>query len=80
VTTRLDSISAIVNWIAFFDNTLCLVSSSSARELSDMIRETIPDVQFVITELEPGRRNGWLPRSVWSFLRSPSAAHTDAAE
>ena len=30
----------------------------------------------MITDLEPGKRNGWLPRSVWSFLKQPKAAES----
>ena len=80
VTTRIDSVAAIANWMAFFENAICLVSASSARELSDRLREVLPDVQFILTELETGRRNGWLPKSVWSFMRHPEAALSDAAE
>ena len=80
VTARLDSIEAITNWVAFFDNTLCIISELNATELSEQIRAAIPNVQFIVTTLDKGKRNGWLPKSVWNFVNRSASADAEAAE
>ncbi len=79
VIERIDSLKAIIDWVAFFDNSLCIVGAISASELSGMLREAMPDVQFIVSELEAGKRNGWLPKSVWEFLKQPRDSDVSAA-
>ena len=80
VTSRIDEMVEIVNWIAFFDNALCIVSDDDIKVLSAKIGFGLPGVQFIVTELEIGKRQGWLPKSVWQFLKNPVPAHSEAAE
>ena len=79
VTARIDSMDAIANWIAFFENALCLVSELNVGELTEKIHVAIPDVQFVITPLDKAKKNGWLPKSVWNFMNLPSPVEAESA-
>ena len=79
VTEHLDAIDEVHDWVAFFDNSLCVVSPLSVDRLSKRLREALPDLQFILSELEEGKRNGWLPRSVWKFLRASSGSHENTA-
>jgi hypothetical protein len=74
VIKRLDKMSKVLNWYAFFENTLCLASYDDAKTISRMVREAFPDLRFIITEVDPEKRGGRLPRSVWSFLDEPQPA------
>jgi hypothetical protein len=74
VIKRLDKIRAIQNWYAFFDNTFCLASNKDARTLSQLVRDALPEVRFVIVEVDPQKKGGWLPKSVWTFLSHPEPA------
>jgi hypothetical protein len=67
----IDNIDDIENWYAFFDNAFCVASERDARSLSSLIREEMPKQRFIITEVEPGKKGGWLPKSIWAFLKRP---------
>lgn len=71
VVSSIDQISEIENWMFFFDNVACLVSKESPRELARLIRKNLPNMQFIIVELEAKKRSGWLRKSVWDFIREP---------
>ena len=74
----IDKIDEIENWYAFFDNTFCVASERDAHSLSRLIRAEMPKQRFFITEVEPGKNGGWLPKSIWAFLKRPEPV--DAAE
>lgn len=77
VTKRLDNMPNIENWYAFLENTICLASKDDAKQISTLIREAFPDLRFVVAEVDPKKKSGWLPRSVWAFVNNPQPA--DAA-
>ena len=79
VTSRLDSLNEVVNWMAFFHNTFCIVSDIDSADLSRLIRRAIPDVQFIVVTLEKGNKNGWLPKSVWEFVNHPNRVDAESA-
>lgn len=80
VSRRLDKISEIVNWYSLFDNTFCIASDQDARWLAARLRDdVIPDIRFLITEVEKGKKGGWLPRVIWEFLNRPEPVETSAA-
>jgi len=80
VISKLDSLPEVVNWMAFFDNAICIVSEIDAIQLSEVLRASLPGIQFIVTELEPGKKKGWLPKAVWNFMNDPAGARTEAAE
>jgi hypothetical protein len=80
VARRLDDIAEITNWYAVFDNTFCISSERDARWLAAQIREkVIPEVRFIVTEIETRKKGGWLPRIIWDFINRPRSAESSAA-
>ena len=69
--------SDIENWNAFFENAICFASKKDAHSLSQQIRAEIPEQRFIITEVEAGKKAGWLPRSIWAFLNRPAPVGAD---
>jgi len=65
--------SAIENWHAFFDNTLCLASEKDARTLSRLLHNECPQLRFLVTEVKRDNKGGWLPKSIWTFLNHPES-------
>ena len=80
VIAHLDSLKVILNWMAFFDNAICVVSEVDAASLSESIHTVLPEIQFIVTELESGKKKGWLPKTVWKFMNHPMVAPSEAAE
>ncbi len=78
VIQKVDRIPMIVNWYAFFENTLCLASEEDAKSLSKLLRTEFPKLRFLISEVEPQNKAGWLPQSIWEFLNHPEPAHRKA--
>jgi len=78
VVEKIDHMSVIENWVAFFDNAICLASEKDPRSLSRLLHIELPKLRFIITEIEPQSKGGWLPKSIWAFLNHPEPADTAA--
>ena len=75
----IDQMPEVVNWHAFFGNTMCLVSAIEAKALATTINRLLPDLRYLITEVEPDHKGGRMPRSVLDLLDSPRPADVEAA-
>ena len=64
----------IANWYAFFDHAFCVASERDARSLSSLIHAEMPKQRFILTEVEPGKKAGGLPKSIWTFFKAPEPA------
>jgi hypothetical protein len=78
VVEKIDHMSVVENWAAFFDNAICLASQKDARSLSRLLHIEFPELRFIITEIELLSKGGWLPPSIWAFLNHPEPADTAA--
>jgi len=78
VIEKIDRMPAISNWYAFFNNTICLASAKEARSLSGLLHADLPTLRFIITEINPQSKGGWLPKSIWAFLNNPQPADNPA--
>ncbi len=78
MTDVIDKIGDIENWYAFFENALCVGSRKDAWTLSQQIRAELPKQRFIITEVEAGKKAGWLPKTIWAFLNRPEPVGADA--
>jgi len=75
VWTRLNKLPEIGHWYSLFGNTFCLASEHSAQSLAARVREEIiPEVRFLIVEIDARKKGGWLPREIWDFLDRPEAS------
>ena len=78
MVTYVDNVHDIENWYALFDGTLLFASRASIQQISAIIRQSFPDLKFIVIEVDPKQKAGWLPRSVWNFLDDPHAAAESA--
>ena len=78
MTGVIDRIKDIENWFAFFGNVYCLASKKDAHALSRRIRTELPEQRFILTEVEAGKKAGYLPKSIWTFLDRPVGVAADA--
>ena len=60
VTKLLDQMPIVHDWFAFLANTICIVSEDDAPALSRAIRSRMPDVRFIVVEIDPKKKGGWL--------------------
>ena len=72
VMDKIDLMSAIENWNAFFDNTICRAPAKQARSVLGLLHAEVPILRFIITEIiNPRRKADWLPKSILVFLNNP---------
>lgn len=79
VTKIIDRLPEIKNWYAFLDNTICIVTDDDAGMLSDLLHKKLPEIRFIVTEIEPQKKGGWLPKSVWKFMNHPVPSESSDA-
>ena len=67
----LSDTKAIETWVAPFMYAAVLISKLDVHDLAAMLRPRIPDVWFVVTELNAGAVQGWLPADFWEYVNNP---------
>ncbi len=75
----IDRMPEVANWHAFFGSTICLASSLEARVLASGLNRLLPDLRYIVTEVEPDQKGGRMPSSVLKFLNSPHSAEAEPA-
>lgn len=70
----LDDTKAIETWVAPFMYAAILISKLDVHDLSGVLRPRIPDVWFVVTELNASAVQGWLPADFWEYVNNPEQA------
>ncbi|MGA8169581.1 MAG: hypothetical protein WB816_01895 [Methylocystis sp.] len=71
---KLNELPEIGHWYSLFGNTFCLASKQSAQRLAARLREEVlPEVKFLIVEIDATKKGGWLPGEIWDFLNRPEA-------
>ncbi len=70
ITPFLDTRPEIKNWMTI---NLCIIITSNlaCKELSEIIHHGLPNMQFILTELDPGKTYGWMIPHVWDFVNNP---------
>jgi hypothetical protein len=58
---------------SFFDNTLCILSKGTIRQLHDFVKERFPGLEFLIVEIGD-LKAGSMHESFWRFLRENVSA------
>ena len=74
-----DKMPEIVNWHVVFDNTLCLASSMEAKRLASRLNDSLPDIRYLISEIEPDKKGGRMNSTVFELMNSPSPAEREPA-
>ena len=70
----LNDTRAVVTWVAPFPYAAILVSSLNVTDLAAGLRNRLPGVWFMVTELRGDAVQGWLPKDLWEYVNSPSQA------
>ena len=70
----LNDTEGVQTWIAPFPYSAILVSKLSAQDLSAILRERLPNVWFMVAEMDPQAVNGWLPGNLWGYVNDPQKA------
>ena len=75
----IDRIDAIENGYALFEGAIIIASRLTVGQVSSTIRDKFPDLKFILVEVDPRHKAGWLPRPVWAFLDDPHPAEPERA-
>ncbi len=74
VQHQLNDMRAVSTWITPFPFAAIVVSDHSVNDLAAVLRERLPGVWFMVTELRGSSVQGWLPRDLWDYVNCPSQA------
>ena len=70
----LDATQAIDTWVAPFPYAAILVSRLNVQDLTNVLHGRLPDVWFMVTEVNRQSANGWLPGDLWLYVNDPYEA------
>lgn len=68
--TILNNTEAVTTWAQPFPNAAVLASNLSAGDLAAVLRRHLGETWFLITELNGGTVDGYLPGNLWQFINS----------
>lgn len=70
----LNDTQAVETWVTPFPYAAILVSGLDVHDLAAVLRDRLPGVWFMVTELRGDAVQGWLPKELWDYVNSPSEA------
>ena len=70
----LNDTRAVETWVTPFPYAAILISRLDVRDLAAVIRERLPKVWLMVTELNGGAVQGWLPGDLWEYVNDPQKA------
>ena len=71
-----NDIRAVETWMTPFPYAAILISRLDVRDLAAVIRERLPGVWFMVTELNGRSVQGWLPAELWDYVNDPLKARS----
>ncbi|MGA1979616.1 MAG: hypothetical protein ABSG99_03500 [Sedimentisphaerales bacterium] len=74
VLDYLDKSPQILNWFAIMKDSILITSKNNATQLREMLHLAFPFGWFIITELQTGNYDGWLPKENWDFIANPRSS------
>ena len=74
VQRLLNDTQAVETWVTPFPYAAILVSRLDVNDLAAVLRDRLPGVWFMVTELRSDAVQGWLPKELWDYVNSPSDA------
>lgn len=66
----LNNTAAVTTWAQPFPNAALLVSNLNAKDLAAVLRGWLGETWFLVTELNVGSVDGYLPGNLWQFINS----------
>ena len=70
----LDDAQAIETWVAPFPYAAIVVSKLNVQDICAVLRQRLPGVWFVVTEMNSHTVQGWLPQNLWEYVNAPQQA------
>lgn len=70
---KINELREVENWHTVLPDAAILISRLSVSELQKLIIATIPSQKYILTLLERGNKSGWLAKSAWSAMNSPTS-------
>ena len=74
----LNETNAVATWVQPFPNAAIVISSLDSRDLGAVLRARLGATWFLITELNSGTVDGFLPGNLWQFVNNDPAASLPA--
>ena len=75
----LNDTQGVDTWVAPFPYAAILISRLDTQDLSAVLRDRLPGVWFMVTEMNPQSVNGWLPGNLWEYVNDPRQAWSQNA-
>lgn len=72
----LNDTQAVETWITPFPYAAILISRLDVGDLAAVIRERLPGVWLMVTELNGRSVQGWLPANLWEYVNDPLKARS----
>jgi hypothetical protein len=66
----IDKMPEVENWRAAI-GAIFLATDLNARQLSDKIHQSMPDLTFLVVPAKLDQVEGWADRKTWDFIRRP---------
>ena len=70
----LNATQAIDTWVAPFPYAAILVSRLDVQDLGNVLRGRLPNMWFMVTEMNRQCVDGWLPGDLWLYATDPHDA------
>ena len=70
----LNNTEEVQTWVAPFPYSAILVSRLNTQDLSAILRERLPNVWFMVAEMDHETVDGWLPGNLWEYVNDPQKA------
>ena len=74
-----DAMPEIENWHVVFDNTLCVASSVEAKRLASRLNDSLPDIRYLISEVQPEKKGGRMNSTIFELLNAPHSVEREPA-
>jgi len=74
VLDYLDTLPEVLNWYAIMRDSIFIISEYNATQLREALHLRFPYSFFIITELQAGMYDGWLPKKNWDFIARPHSS------
>ena len=70
----LNDTSAIATWIAPFPYSAIVTSHLETQDLAAVLRQRLPNIWLLVTEMNRLSADGWLPPNLWEYVNNPHQA------
>ena len=70
----LNDTQAVETWVTPFPYAAILLSKLNLGDIGVVLRDRLPGMWFMVTEMHSHTVQGWLPRNFWEYVNAPQQA------